>query len=128
MRFALLLASALLLVPPVSADVPILRSVLSEEEAVRKLADTILADNLYPWARQGDCLLLTVEFMTTTAVSVAVRERHEPPCRGDANTAPIIDRFAVGLKTRTISRYDITTDSWLPYVPSLTAPSSETTN
>ena len=111
-RFPLFLAGAMLLTLAADARTP---AVLSVEEAVQKLSDTVLADNLYSWARQGECLLLTVEFITSTAISVAVRERHEPPCSGDSEAASVVDRFSVGLKTQTISRHDPAADEWLPY-------------
>ena len=112
---ALPLIGLIVLAPAASACGSKLQPQLCEDEAIRDLTNRVLADNLYPWVRQADCLNFIVEFATQTTFLITVRERHDPQCSGDATTATVIDQFQVVRRSREVSRYDAATDTFVPY-------------
>jgi hypothetical protein len=115
--FALALAGLVTLAPQAATSDSKLETFLSEDDAVRQLTELIVSENLYPWARRGDCLSLAVEIGTQTAFLIVVRERHELPCGGDLKSAPVVDRFQVARQYKAFWRYDVATDSFVPFAP-----------
>ncbi len=68
---------------------------MTEDQAVDLLAKRVLADGLYPAARQGECLSFEVEQRLDARFEIAVREKHGGACPGDPATSPVVDRYRV---------------------------------
>jgi hypothetical protein len=68
---------------------------LDRDAALRLLIDRIAQAQLYDSWTTRDCLSYLVEREDAHVFEIAVREKHGEPCRGDPNSAPIVDRFLV---------------------------------
>lgn len=88
---------------------------MTEDAALDVLVRTIKHDNVYAKRISLDCISYETEETTRTYFEFALRENHNAKCKGDPDTAPIIDRYRVNRASGKIELYDAPDDRWQPY-------------
>jgi hypothetical protein len=91
----------------------------ADTASIERLSKTMSKDPNYrqQWPKLR-CLSFIVENRSKTYADVAVHERHGNGCKGDPNTAPIVDRFRVPAnKTQSLLIYDEVEGEYVPYRP-----------
>lgn len=87
----------------------------TEELAIKSLANTARADNLYPDIHDEKCLTYTVEDHNEKAYEIAIQEKHVEGCGGDPQTSPIRDRFMVSGTGDITQVYDSVNGEYVAY-------------
>lgn len=77
-----------------------------QDRALSILMEKLETTGYYQKRLKLTCLSFIDEKTTAHHVEFAVHEKHDgKSCAGDPNTAPLVDRFRVELKTKKIERY-----------------------
>jgi hypothetical protein len=79
---------------------------LSDDQAADRLFARVRHDRTYGDWRMLRCLRFQVEGSTTARVEVAVRRMNQPPCIGEPDVEPVVDRYRVDRDSGVVSRYD----------------------
>jgi len=82
------------------------------DRAYEILRSRLSSEKRYP---RFDCISFGLTEAKGTRYDIEVREKHEGSCGGDPDVAPIVDRYRVDTKTKTIWHYDPLDDEYLPY-------------
>ena len=91
---------------------------LNEATAVRMLVRSLQRAGIYRGRVRFRCLQYVTEKQSPHYFLIAVREKHGDGCPGDSDTWPLVDRFKVLRRARTILWYDPLQESaraWLPF-------------
>lgn len=87
---------------------------VSEERAIAIVSERLRrAEGAVP----VDCLRVYVETVSPDDFELAVRERHDQDCPGEAGEEPLVDRWRVHRASGEVERYDAGLDRWAPAPP-----------
>jgi len=90
---------------------------LNEDASLALLVRALKDDKVYARRISLDCVTYNTEETTAAYFQFVLRENHTPPCGGDPETSPVVDRYRVYRASGKIQWLDKIEDSWQPYTP-----------